>query len=66
MSSTVTGVDVCFWHKADMAITLRNVRFRGVKRTLRGHALMSAFDPKRTFATKFCCDAQRPISDVVV
>ena len=39
---------VCFWHKADMAIVLGDVRFWGVKRTCCGRALMSAFDPKRT------------------
>ena len=30
----------------------------GVKRTLIGRALTSAFDPKRTFVTPSCCDAQ--------
>ena len=30
----------------------------GVKRTSRGLGSMSAFDPKRTLATRFCCDAQ--------
>ena len=38
MSSTVTGVDVCFWHKADIQLSSVNVRFRGVKRTWAGHA----------------------------
>jgi len=42
--------NVCFWHKADMAIALRDVRFWGVKRTLIGYAPMSAFDPERTSA----------------
>ena len=49
---------VCFWHKADMPITLRNVRFGGES----GHWLempaMSAFDPKRTSLVQFCCDAE--------
>jgi hypothetical protein len=31
----------------------------GVKRTLLQLTSMSAFDPKRTFAPKICCDAQR-------
>ena len=30
----------------------------GVKRTLRGGAAMSAFDPKRTLPCQVCCDAQ--------
>src|SRR5262249_16196166 len=34
----------------------------GVKRTLLGGAPMSAFDPKRTFALQFCCDAHGPNS----
>jgi hypothetical protein len=41
------------WHKADTPITLSNVRFWGVKRTLIGLAPMSAFDPKRTSAAEF-------------
>jgi hypothetical protein len=31
-----------------------NVRFRGVKRTSYRHALMSAFEPKRTLAFTYC------------
>ena len=42
-------VNVCFWHKADMAITLSDVCFWGVKRTWRLTARMSANDPKRTW-----------------
>jgi hypothetical protein len=46
-----------FWHKADMPLMPVNVRFRGVKRTSRGHAQMSASDPKRTFALHDYCFA---------
>ena len=35
---------VCYWHKADTLVALRNVRFRGIADI----ALMSAFDPNRT------------------
>ena len=29
MHKTVSQVNVCFWHKADMAIALNHVRYRG-------------------------------------
>jgi hypothetical protein len=35
--------------KADITAVLIHVRFWGVTRTARGHALMSGFDPKRTW-----------------
>jgi hypothetical protein len=38
--------DVCFWHKADVAIVLNHVR---LKRTWPVAVQMSAFDPKRTW-----------------
>jgi hypothetical protein len=37
----------------------------GAKRTSREHAPMSAFDPKRTSATSFSCDAQGLPFDVI-
>jgi hypothetical protein len=37
--------DVSYWHKADMAIALSDVRFWVVKRTLVGLNEMSAYDP---------------------
>src|SRR5262249_49317795 len=33
----------------------------GVKRTLRERAAMSAFDRQRTWRSRICCDAQRPV-----
>jgi len=49
MSSTVTRVDVCFWHLADIAE--HSMSALGVKRTLAAPCPMSAFDSKRTLAT---------------
>jgi len=34
----------------------------GAKQTSLRHSEMSAFDPKRTFALQFCCDAHGPNS----
>jgi len=36
----------------------------GVKRTLRGHAPMSAFDPKRTSAAQNWCRANWPLNPI--
>jgi len=41
------GETSCVWHKADITIAPNHVRFRGVERTLIGHAAMSAYDPTR-------------------
>jgi len=47
-SAATRPTDVRFWHKADIPTRSTDVRLLGVKRTLNGHAPMSAFDPKRT------------------
>jgi hypothetical protein len=49
MSSTVTHVDVCFWHLADIA-----------EHSMSAFGGKAAFDPKRTWAAQDCCRANRP------
>ena len=40
-ANLICRLDFRFWHKADMAIALSDVRFSGVKRTLLGVKLSS-------------------------
>jgi len=42
-------VNVCFWHIADVPLTLTNVCFEGKNGHDRGRDTISAYDPKRTF-----------------
>ena len=44
LRGSAQGSHVAIWHKADITIVLNHVRFRGVKRTSRERALMSAFE----------------------
>jgi hypothetical protein len=44
LRGSAQGSHVAIWRKADITIVLNHVRFRGVKRTSRERALMSAFD----------------------
>jgi hypothetical protein len=48
-TATTEVVNVRFWHSGHPD-ALNQCPLLGVKRTSRGQALMSAFDPKRTFA----------------
>jgi hypothetical protein len=44
-------------HKADIALAAIDIRYWGVKRTSRGHAAMSANDPKWTRRGPTICSA---------
>ena len=58
------GAMSAFGGKADHSRLSPDVRFRGVKRTLVGHSIMSAFDPKRTLtgANRFPRHARKELS----
>src|SRR5262249_28302944 len=49
---------VRFWHKSGNHATEFQCPLLEVKRIWSGQALMSAFDPKRTFASEGCCRAK--------